>query len=492
MSFAAPEFDRPSDPSPPARVLIGRASHFFFGQKRLSGAIARMAVAEFLTIATMGLVIATAHGAVAHLDAGSLFQLYLPIVLGLAAIDQVLVFSSGQYDRLHAQSKEFFCLSGLGALLVAFSLLVTALYLVGHAPGLDRTCLLLQFAGIAVMTVAVRAIYHSQLQEMVRSGAIETRRAIVIGHVDHCRSISTRLQAEGIRTIGSFAIPKEISDDAANMDAFVSGLCKSCRRLAADEIIIVDDDASTRLVDAIATALSELPVNVQVLPTGLVALLSRSTIVKCGDLLALRLHERPLSILDRGIKRAFDVIAASAGFLMLSPLLVLVAAAIKLDSRGPILFAQKRHGYNNVPIRVFKFRTMTVMEDGNDFRQATKNDKRVTRVGRILRQTSIDELPQLYNVLIGEMSVVGPRPHAIAHNEMFDGLIASFWKRHNVKPGITGWAQVNGSRGETETLEKMQRRIEYDLLYIDRWSFWLDMKIIALTLFSRTSHENAH
>jgi lipopolysaccharide/colanic/teichoic acid biosynthesis glycosyltransferase len=176
----------------------------------------------------------------------------------------------------------------------------------------------------------------------------------------------------------------------------------------------------------------------------------------------------------------------------LLPLFALVALVIKLDSRGPVIFAQRRHGYNNVPFRMFKFRTMTVLEDGNDFRQVTRHDRRVTRVGRILRRTSIDELPQLYNVLIGDMSIVGPRPHAIAHNEMFDGVIASLWRRHNVKPGITGWAQANGYRGETSSLDLMQRRIEYDLYYIERWSFWLDIKIILMTLLSKTSRLNAH
>jgi putative colanic acid biosynthesis UDP-glucose lipid carrier transferase len=135
---------------------------------------------------------------------------------------------------------------------------------------------------------------------------------------------------------------------------------------------------------------------------------------------------------------------------------------------------------------------MMVMEDGDEFRQATKHDPRVTGVGHILRRTSIDELPQLYNVLIGEMSIVGPRPHAIAHNEMFNRKIEAFWRRHNVKPGITGWAQVNGCRGETNTLNKMRRRIEYDLEYVDRWSLVFDLKIILMTIFSKNAHLHAY
>ena len=170
----------------------------------------------------------------------------------------------------------------------------------------------------------------------------------------------------------------------------------------------------------------------------------------------------------------------------------MVAVAIKLESRGPVLFWQKRHGYNNATIQVAKFRSMVVADDGGCFIQAKPKDERVTQVGRVLRRTNIDELPQLFNVLRGDMSIVGPRPHATTHNEMFEGRILPFSRRHNIKPGITGWAQVNGHRGETDTLEKMQRRVEHDLYYIDNWSFLLDMKIILLTLFSKRAYINAY
>jgi exopolysaccharide biosynthesis polyprenyl glycosylphosphotransferase len=267
---------------------------------------------------------------------------------------------------------------------------------------------------------------------------------------------------------------------------------RECRKLSADDLIILTDEPLADATLEVARQFAELPMNVQVMPVGLLNAKSRCRIVRCGDVFALGLYERPLTAFDRAIKRTFDIAAASAGLLMLLPLFALVAIAIKLDTHGPIVFAQRRHGYNNVPFRMFKFRTMTLLEDGNDFRQATRHDSRVTRIGRFLRRTSIDELPQLYNVLIGDMSIVGPRPHAIAHNQMFDGVIASFWRRHNVKPGITGWAQANGYRGETRTLDLMHRRFEHDLYYIERWSFWLDIKIILMTLFCPTAHVNAH
>jgi exopolysaccharide biosynthesis polyprenyl glycosylphosphotransferase len=197
-------------------------------------------------------------------------------------------------------------------------------------------------------------------------------------------------------------------------------------------------------------------------------------------------------LFDRVIKRGFDILTAVAGLIVLSPLFLIVSIAIKLDSRGPLLFRQTRHGFNNERIQVLKFRSMTTLEDGEAFTQAVKNDRRVTRVGRVLRRSNIDELPQLINVLVGNMSIVGPRPHAVAHNDLFRDKIAPFSRRHNVKPGITGWAQVNGFRGGTDTLEKMQRRVDHDLYYIDNWSFLLDMKIIVMTLFSRNAYTNAY
>jgi len=206
----------------------------------------------------------------------------------------------------------------------------------------------------------------------------------------------------------------------------------------------------------------------------------------------MRILQSPLSHLSRAVKRAFDVVTAVAALILLSPLLIVVSLAIKLDSRGPVLFRQTRHGYNNEPIRVLKFRSMTVMEDGGNFTPVTRHDPRVTRLGRFLRRTNIDELPQLFNVLVGDMSIVGPRPHATAQNESFAKLISSFSRRHNVKPGITGWAQVNGFRGDTDTLEKMQRRVEHDLYYIDHWSFLFDLRIIILTAVSRVAYLNAY
>lgn len=192
------------------------------------------------------------------------------------------------------------------------------------------------------------------------------------------------------------------------------------------------------------------------------------------------------------LKRIEDVILSSIILILISPILLIISISIKLTSPGPVIFKQKRYGINGQEIKVYKFRSMTTQDNGNFVKQATKNDSRITPLGAFLRKTSLDELPQFVNVLQGKMSIVGPRPHAVAHNEEYRELVPKYMQRHLVKPGITGWAQVNGWRGETDTLEKMEKRIEYDLHYINDWSLWLDIKIIILTIFKGFINKNAY
>lgn len=202
--------------------------------------------------------------------------------------------------------------------------------------------------------------------------------------------------------------------------------------------------------------------------------------------------ESPFTGFNGVIKRCSDVILATLILLVFAPLMALVVIGIKMTSPGPIIFAQRRYGLDGKEITIYKFRSMAVCEDGDEIVQARKHDARVTPFGGFLRRTSLDELPQLFNVLQGRMSIVGPRPHAVAHNELYRGLIKGYMLRHKVKPGITGWAQVNGCRGETETLEKMQARIEYDLSYLRNWSLVLDLWIIVRTVTVVMKRENAY
>ena len=203
------------------------------------------------------------------------------------------------------------------------------------------------------------------------------------------------------------------------------------------------------------------------------------------------LYRRPLEGWGSVIKTIEDYVIGLIALILLSPVMLAIAIAIKLQGQGPILFAQKRHGFNNAVFKVYKFRTMTVAEDGDTITQATAGDARITPVGRFLRRSSLDELPQLFNVIKGDMSLVGPRPHALAHNHQYARMIENYSGRHKVKPGISGWAQVNGFRGETSENEQMADRVRYDLAYVDNWSLWFDIKILILTIRAVVFPQNA-
>ena len=211
-----------------------------------------------------------------------------------------------------------------------------------------------------------------------------------------------------------------------------------------------------------------------------------------GGIPVVAICESPLSGLDAVIKNFSDFVLASLILIIISPILLGIILAIKLTSPGPAIFRQRRYGLNGESFIVYKFRSMTVCEDGSNIVQAQKNDQRTTRIGAFLRRSSLDELPQFINVLQGRMSIVGPRPHAVAHNEMYRKLIKGYMLRHKVKPGITGWAQVNGCRGETQELDKMKARIEFDLDYLQNWSIWLDLWIIMRTVRVVLRRDNAY
>jgi len=217
---------------------------------------------------------------------------------------------------------------------------------------------------------------------------------------------------------------------------------------------------------------------------------------KTSNIAGLQTLDLSVSPLDQGInaplKRVFDIIFSLIVLLIISPIMLLIAALIKIGSPGPAIFKQNRNGIHGKTISVYKFRSMHLHKEKSNITQAKKNDTRITPLGSFLRRSSLDELPQFINVLQGKMSVVGPRPHAILHNEEYRELIDSYMRRHKVKPGITGWAQINGYRGETDTLGKMEKRVEFDLFYIDNWSLWLDIKIVILTIFKGFFSKNAY
>lgn len=249
--------------------------------------------------------------------------------------------------------------------------------------------------------------------------------------------------------------------------------------------------AEARIQELLAK-LSDTTVSVYMVPDFFMFDLLHASWGNVGDLPVVSISESPFYGVDGVVKRLEDIIISGLLLLIIAIPMIIIAIGVKQSSPGPIFFRQHRYGLRGNRIEVWKFRTMRVQENGAEVVQAQKDDPRVTRFGAFLRRTSLDELPQLINVLQGTMSLVGPRPHAVAHNEQYRKLIGRYMLRHKVKPGITGWAQVNGWRGETETLDKMQRRVEFDLAYIHNWSLWLDFKIIFLTAFVVINDKNAY
>src|ERR1700733_2336942 len=423
---------------------------------------------------------------------------YLPAALFLAALVSIISVAFRHFVEIQRQPLHALLWSGLGAVALAFSFFLSTLFLLKAVGDYSRGAFIFQFVAVSITVCLTRTISYVWIQSAIRSGLVEARHVVLIGEERYRLQFADLVRTAGIRSIASLPFPHQ-RDTATAREAgdlvdtkIARQAIEFCRAAHPDDIVILASQEELAAAPELARLLSELPVNVHIVPLGSVNVFGTSRIAELGDLKTLQVSRPPLSLLDRAIKRTFDIAVAAIGLILLAPLFAIVAIAIKLESRGDIFFWQKRHGYNNTTIHVVKFRTMLTAKDGDCFIQAKREDTRVTHVGRLLRRTNIDELPQLLNVLMGDMSIVGPRPHATAHNEMFEGRILPFSRRHNIKPGITGWAQVSGHRGETDTIEKMQRRVEHDLYYIDNWSFLLDMKIILLTLFSKRAYTNAY
>ena len=259
-----------------------------------------------------------------------------------------------------------------------------------------------------------------------------------------------------------------------------------------DTVFITLPMTANKRIEKILQVLGDTPAQVHLVPNFFVYNLLHSRICNVGELQTVSVFDSPMKGAMNFLKRMEDIVLASAILSIIAIPMLLIAAAVKLTSKGPIIFKQNRYGMDGKKIKVWKFRSMTVTEDGDKVTQASKNDSRFTPIGAFLRRTSLDELPQFINVLQGTMSVVGPRPHAVAHNEMYRKKVEYYMLRHRIKPGITGWAQINGWRGETDTVDKMKMRVQYDLDYIKNWSLWLDFKIVLFTVFKGFVGKNAY
>jgi putative colanic acid biosynthesis UDP-glucose lipid carrier transferase len=324
------------------------------------------------------------------------------------------------------------------------------------------------------------------------------RTAVIAGANGSGRDLGMHLRARtllGIRFEGYFDdrsgyrdLNLEVDDNLGDL----SELAEYVKRHHIDLIYITLPMTSQPRILRLLRDLHDTTASVYFVPDIFLYDLIQARVETIGGIPVLAVCESPFYGADGLIKRASDIILASLILILISPFMLAIALAIKLTSRGPVLFRQRRYGLDGKEILVYKFRSMKVLEDGNQVTQATRNDHRVTPLGAFLRKSSLDELPQFINVLQGRMSIVGPRPHAVAHNELYRKLIPSYMIRHKVRPGITGLAQVNGLRGETDKLEKMSARIEHDLAYLRNWSLLLDLKIIFLTVLVVLKREDVY
>ena len=349
-----------------------------------------------------------------------------------------------------------------------------------------------------------RLTFRAILAELRLRGR-NTRTVAIAGATPMAESIAERIERDpalGMRVVGFYddripsrrhRIPPQYGEVVGNTDKLV----EDARQGLIDIVYISLPLKAEPRINSIVRRLADTTATVNVVADFMAFDPLHSRWGAVGDIPVVSIFDTPFSGVGGWLKRLEDIVLSTLILFIISLPMFVIAVLVKLSSPGPVLFVQRRYGLNGKPIHVLKFRTMTVCEDGDDVRQATRNDSRLTHLGKFplgafLRRTSLDELPQFLNVLRGDMSIVGPRPHAIKHNELYRAKIHGYMLRHKVKPGITGWAQVNGWRGETDTDEKMEKRIEHDLAYIRNWRLLWDLEIIFLTIFGRKTSQNAY
>jgi Undecaprenyl-phosphate glucose phosphotransferase len=352
----------------------------------------------------------------------------------------------------------------------------------------------LLFAGLSLVAlVANRTIVRELLTKGLAERRFSGRKIVLIADPEEIYepALNHKLAAVGFDIAGNFALPPPGTSPALRK-RLIANVIEHIRGSDVEEVVVATDPNRWSELRTLAADLRVLPFPISLVPIGLTSEILHRPRRDLGDTVCVELQRGPLSAAEHAAKRCIDVIGAGLGLVLTSPLLAAVAIAIKLDSRGPILFRQHRLGFNGRCFQICKFRTMSVLEDGFSAVQACAADQRVTRIGKWLRRTSIDELPQLLNVLGGSMSLVGPRPHAIAHDDQFDNAVMNYAFRRRVKPGLTGWAQVHGCRGPTPTTDHIERRVEHDLWYIDNWSLRLDLVILLQTPLEVLRGRNAY
>ncbi len=427
-------------------------------------------------------------------NALDLLAVLLAVILFLLMANVFTLYRSWRSSTLREEFETLFlALIGmiLGLLLIAYASKTTATF--------SRLEIGTWWLLLPLTLMAIRIIIRAILRHF-RQGGYNIRSVAIIGNGIASQRLAHEFESNdwmGIVVAGFFDDRKKAREDAGlNMDATSSGnfddLIRGAKSNLYDEIYVALPMKAEELINRLVKELADTSIPVHVVPDLFTFKMMHARSSHIGAIPIVSIYEAPMDDLEAILKRVLDITLSTLILLVIAIPMLLIAIAIKLTSRGPVLFKQRRYGQSGNEIEVWKFRSMTVTEDGDTIKQASKGDARITPLGAFLRRTSLDELPQFFNVLQGSMSIVGPRPHAVAHNELYRKSIDGYMLRHLVKPGITGWAQVNGWRGETDTDEKMQKRIEYDMEYLQNWSIFLDLKIIFMTIWKGFINKNAY
>ena len=454
----------------------------------LEFAVNILRVLEVLVVIASGLVVSHVLGEPRVLDAQALLRVVLLAGIVFAAISE----STGCYDLDAQFSLRTVWRRMAGSWIMTALFMLTLGFLLKASEDISRGWALAWFAGGGASLLLLRAGGTVWVRQLKNRGTFNQRVAI-FGASPQGERFAEYVQKNSRLTISLVGVFDDRADGRVphtvaglpvlgNLSALISMIREGC----IDQVVVALPWSADVRLQQIVSRLALTPVRIRLAPDLASFAFARRPVMLLGDVPVMTLFERPISGMDAVLKRAEDLVLTTLALVLLSPVMLLVALAIKLDSPGPIFFRQPREGFNNRTFRVFKFRSMYHdMGQLDAIRQARREDPRVTRVGRFIRRTSLDELPQLFNVLRGEMSLVGPRPHAPstrAGGRLFSDVVASYAARHKVKPGITGWAQVCGWRGETDTEDKLIKRLEHDLHYIENWSLGFDLYILVRTV----------
>lgn len=485
----------PVELSEMARQMAAQYKHNTLSPVLLSGS---MRLSEFSIVFLTGMV-----SYVYYVGFGTNLNLYyflLPMIGGALFTFLMEINDSYQVSAMRhpAQQIKHIIINWV----VVLSLLAVAGFLFKASASFSRGWFLIWASSGFCLLISARIFISWKIRHWTQSGRLERRAVLVGGGINAENLIQSLMQQpdNDIRICGIF-------DDRDNRRSppIVSGypklgnideLVEFARIAHIDMLIVTLPISAEARVLSLLKKLWILPLDIRLSALNNHLRFRPRAYSYVGAVPMLDVFDKPINNWDSVAKRSFDIIFSLLGIILLSPIMIATAIAIKLDSKGPVLFKQDRHGFNNEVIKVWKFRSMyTELCDPKALNTVTKNDPRVTRVGRFIRKTSIDELPQFFNALMGTLSLVGPRPHSISafsHNLLYNEVVDGYFARHRVKPGVTGWAQINGWRGEIDNEEKIRMRTEYDLYYIENWSLWFDLKILFLTPKRLMNTENAY